>query len=560
MAQKEKLMSKSNRLPHMGKLGIAILETRVKNLIGDDAIKILKKPVDDKDLEKALSSALNNTENRFRQEFPDKDLSDALLNLPLADLPSFQESVQEFYSHPTSSSLQRIVKFQFERDYPQLDSKRIEFATNSYFEILQEELILISDDIQRKLISFAILGIDKSLKLINEGDRLYSNFSREQDLSRNILVREFQTLVNERTRNFVGREYIFKAIDDLIASPEFASGYILIHGEPGIGKTSIIAQLVKTHGYLHHFNISTQNIRSTSSFLSNICSQLILRFELKHTKLPEDATKDSGFLNKLLAEVSEQKTNEPIIILIDALDEVDDLGLSPNSNRLYLPPSLPDNIYIIVTTREQVNYRLLVDNRQDIYIRDDDPRNVEDVYAYIKKFIDENESLLLRRASTWTSLKSEFIDVLAKNSQGNFMYLVHILRDIRDGKMDVLSSGNIQNLPVGLRQYYQRHWQSMRAKDKELFDKYEKPIICILATVKEPIVFEQLSEWTHLFDLDIRQTLDKWREFLNINTNAQGKQVYRIYHTSFQDFLSEEVGLKPFHELIVTSALGKIKY
>lgn len=553
-------MPKSNRLPHIGKLGIAILETRVKNLIGDDAIKILKRPVNDKDLEKALSSALNNTENRFRQEFPDKDLSDALLNLPLADLPSFQESVQEFYSHPTSSSLQRIVKFQFERDYPQLDSKRIEFATNSYFEILQEELILISDDIQRKLISFAILGIDKSLKLINEGDRLYSNFSREQDLSRNILVREFQTLVNERTRIFVGREYIFKAIDDLIASPEFASGYILIHGEPGIGKTSIIAQLVKTHGYLHHFNISTQNIRSTSSFLSNICSQLILRFELKHANLPEDATKDSGFLNKLLAEVSEQKTNRPIIILIDALDEVDDLGLSPNSNRLYLPPSLPDNIYIIVTTREQVNYRLLVDNRQDIYIRDDDPRNVEDVYAYIKKFIDENESLLLRRASSWTSLKSEFIDVLAKNSQGNFMYLVHILRDIRDGKMDVLSSGNIQNLPVGLREYYQRHWQSMQAKDKELFDKYEKPIICILATVKEPIVFEQLSEWTHLFDLDIRQTLDKWREFLNINTNAQGKQVYRIYHTSFQDFLSEEVGLKPFHELIVASALGKIKY
>ena len=63
-------MPKSDRLPNLGKLGLSILEARVKNLIGEDAIKVLKKPVEDKDLEKALSDALNTTEIRFRQEFP----------------------------------------------------------------------------------------------------------------------------------------------------------------------------------------------------------------------------------------------------------------------------------------------------------------------------------------------------------------------------------------------------------------------------------------------------------------------------------------------------------
>ena len=553
-------MPKSDRLPNLGKLGLSILEARVKNLIGEDAIKVLKKPVEDKDLEKALSDALNTTEIRFRQEFPHKDLGDALLDLPLKNLPSFQKSVQEFYAHPNSLSLHRMVRSQFEMDYPRLDSKMKEFATNSYLEILQEELILVSDEIQRKLISFAILGIDKSLKLISKGDTLFSKFAGDQDLSQNILVREFQTLVNERTRNFVGREYIFDAIANQIASSEFPSGYILVHGEPGIGKTSIIAQLVKSQGYLHHFNISTQNIRSISRFLSNICSQIILRFDLDYNQLPENATKDSGFLIKLLSEASEQKTNRPIIILIDALDEVDDLGLSPNSNRLYLPSALPDNVYFIVTTREQANYRLLVDNRQDIYIKDNDPKNTEDINTYIKKYVDENESLLSKRTPSWGNFKSELVNTLTIKSQGNFMYLVHVLRDIRDGKILLLSSDHIKNLPVGLRQYYQRHWQLMRAQDKNYFDAYEKPIICILATVKESIDFDQLLEWTHLSDIEIRQTMDKWREFLNIDINTQGKQVYRIYHTSFQDFLSEEVGLKPFHELIVESALRKIKF
>jgi len=71
------------------------------------------------------------------------------------------------------------------------------------------------------------------------GDVIFQLFA-QATLARHIRVHEFQTLVNERTRNFVGREFISKAIDRLLQDPNFPSGYIVIRGEPGIGKTSLI--------------------------------------------------------------------------------------------------------------------------------------------------------------------------------------------------------------------------------------------------------------------------------------------------------------------------------
>jgi hypothetical protein len=102
------------------------------------------------------------------------------------------------------------------------------------------------------------------------GDVIFQLFAQAPVLSRHIHVREFMSLVSERTRGFVGRVFIFKAIDDLLKDPEFRSGYIVISGEPGIGKTYLLAQMVMQTGCVHHFNIASQNIRSTRDFLDNI--------------------------------------------------------------------------------------------------------------------------------------------------------------------------------------------------------------------------------------------------------------------------------------------------
>ena len=552
------MTNKSKKIPHLGKLSIAILESHLKNIVGGEAIKELRVPLEEAKLKKTLEDTLVQTENRFVSEYQDKELCQAILQLPIANLLSLQEAIRKFYDRPTDPALEKTLRNQLRKDFSNLESDSINLAVKEYMKILREELVSNDDKISKKLVALEILGIGKNIGHIMEGEILYKKFTKVSELSQNIRVHEFQTLISNRTQNFIGRDFVFKKIDNIINDPEFPSGYVVISGEPGIGKTSLMAQLVKVGGFVHHFNIALQNIRSAQDFLSNICAQLIIRFELNHSSLPNNATKDSGFFVQLLAEASEKYPNDHIIVLIDALDEAEDSG--PVSNRLYLPPSLPNRVFIITTIRSKAEYYLQVDNRKDIFIHDKDINNSKDIRNFIISFIAENNKKMTGVINHWGIDESKFIEILTQKSEGNFMYLVHVLGDIRDERLNADKLNSIHDLPVGLREYYQRHWRAMRDIDKNNFEKYQKPIICILATAREPVTIEKVSEWIELPQSSIKTTINEWMEFLNEDRQINGELTYRIYHTSFQDFLRDEIGLDTYRTLIVDKAFSKIKW
>jgi hypothetical protein len=104
--------------------------------------------------------------------------------------------------------------------------------TNQEGQIVQGSQTNVAGNVQGPVLSGQFAG---PVTVITGAD-LFSCFAQAPALSRYIRAREFQTLVNERTRNFVGREFIFRATDDIVRDPEFPSGYIVISGEPGIGK------------------------------------------------------------------------------------------------------------------------------------------------------------------------------------------------------------------------------------------------------------------------------------------------------------------------------------
>src|SRR5262249_20664764 len=247
----------------------------------------------------------------------------------------------------------------------------------------------------------------------------------------------------------------------------------------------------------------------------------------------------------------------------------EDVNLPPGANRLFLPPSLPAGVYFVVSTREESDYRLFADPRRDIYLRDDDPRNLEDVRTYVREYIDAIGERLRPRIEQWAVSDEEFADVLTAKSEGNFMYLVHVLRDVASGAITAATVDDIQKLPQGLRDYYRRHWKEMRSADAEQFRRYQQPVVCLLATAREPVSAAQLLEWTRHFwrsqnwdanALDtfaVKDVLVAWREFLN-KDEVGGEIRYRVYHASFQDFLADEVGLDTYHVTIGETALAKI--
>jgi hypothetical protein len=270
-------------------------------------------------------------------------------------------------------------------------------------------------------------------------------------LATRVRTREFGTLVRERTRTFVGREFVFDAIREALDDEGFRSGYVVLRGEPGIGKTAIVAQLVKDLACVHHFNIAPLGIRSAEAFLANVCAQLILRYGLDYASLPPEATKDGGFLAGLLEEVASVPANLPVVVAVDALDESEDAGAATGANRLFLPPHLPDRVYFVVSARDGADSGLYVDARRDIDLRDDDARNVDDVRTYVRQYVDTNRDRMTPRIEQWAIPEDEFVSVLTQKSAGNFMYLVHVLRDIRDGVLNSSTVDDIRKLPRGLR-------------------------------------------------------------------------------------------------------------
>jgi len=374
----------------------------------------------------------------------------------------------------------------------------------------------------------------------------------EPAVADSIRAPEFATLVDERTRGFVGREFVFDEVQRVLQGDESPSGYVVIRGEPGIGKTAIAAQLVKANGWVHHFNVAQQGIRSPRDFLRNVCAQLIARHGLDHTALAADAGEDSGFFSRLLKEASDR--TKPVVIVVDALDEAEDTGLPPAANRLFLPKVLPEGVFMILTTREDHDYRLDVDRATDIWLRDDDPANQADVRCFVDRFVEEHGEAMAPRIAAWGLDGPAFAEQLTSLSEGNFMYLVYVLPDIEAGRLTPENAGDIGELPRGLRSYYQRHWREMRDADRQRFEDEQRPVLCMLAIAREPVTLAQVGAWTALEPSRVRGVVNEWRQFLNESAGG----AFRVYHRSFADFLDAEEDLAYYHRRIADAALAKV--
>jgi hypothetical protein len=364
------------------------------------------------------------------------------------------------------------------------------------------------------------------------------------------LRRSFDALMRDKLRGFVGRQFVFDAMDGFLRHND--SGYFVIRALPGIGKSALMAKLVNDRGYVHHFNIASQNIRSTRVFLENACAQLIDRYELEIDEIPHRAFEDSGFMMQCLGEAAADPKNHPIVLAVDALDESDRLGLAATVNVLYLPSSLPEGVYVVVTTRPLDDLRLSVAQVQVLDLEADSEGNLQDITTYIEAYV-EREGMQ-KRLETWGVSAEQFVTALRTKSQGNFMYLYYVLPAIEDGRF---VKGALDELPEGLMAYYRRHWRQMREGNEAEFDQVYEPIVCILGVAQEPVTAQQIANWTKLERGQVKESIRLWREFLE-EEQVDKERHYRIYHASFQDFLKEQVDLVLYDDMIADYYLALV--
>ncbi|WP_174783352.1 MULTISPECIES: NACHT domain protein [unclassified Dolichospermum] len=352
---------------------------------------------------------------------------------------------------------------------------------------------------------------------------------------------EFQSLITEKIESFCGRKFVFAAFEKFINTNK--KGYFTVIGDAGVGKSTITAKYVFDHKTICYFNNLQENRNSPELFLESIRQQLINRYQLTNV--------DKDDLSTLLGKVTEKiTTNEKLIIVVDALDEVKQ---EPGGeNILYLPKTLPDNVYFFLTRRryEPTKERLYAEGlkKESLDLTDSqyDKENQHDIQEYIR-FRLKNDPEHQDGLQTWIKTKNitdnAFVNELATKSENNFMYLRYVLPAIAEGKYDDL---NLTQLPQGLQNYYQTHWERMKMNDSS--EKMRVMILFILVEIGTPISGEMLFEIVNEDECNVQNILNEWIEYLKPQTIDEDI-CYSIYHASFLDFLKAKKEFKPTRRL-----------
>jgi len=288
-------------------------------------------------------------------------------------------------------------------------------------------------------------------------DKLVGQLQKRQAVPAN-----FASLIATLREDFQGRGFVFAAIEEFLQQQ--SQGYFILEADPGVGKSAILAEYVWRNGCVAYFNRLSEGITSATDFLKSVCTQLIERYGLNYQlPLHPDNTSNGNFLSMLLTEMSGQLAGEKLVIAVDALDEVNLQSQSGGANVLYLPGSLPEGVYFIVSKRPE-NLPLLLSAPQKLFDLMLYPgQSLEDVRLFVGKRAQRE------KVRGWIAEKgatvAEFVESVARKSENNFMYLKYVLDDIEGGKYDDV---NLESLPQGLMPYYYLHWQRMGMNVKPL--------------------------------------------------------------------------------------------
>lgn len=356
---------------------------------------------------------------------------------------------------------------------------------------------------------------------------------------------KFQALIDRTLKRFVGRRFVFDAIEDFFSSN--SNGYFTIVGEPGIGKSTILAKYITDTQCVGHFFIRWGGRNKVEQFLRSICNQLLERYNLGYASLPDRATNDGDFLDELLHKVSKLlKPGERLVIAVDALDEVEKKREEEVRNLCYLPRYLPDNVFFLLTRRPFIaeEERLFVDAPKLNFNLWKYPQESEkDVKDYIRLFLvdPEFENGLSQWIEARNMSKEEFTELLAQKSNNNFMYLRCVLSEIAKGAKSIYKDTALKALPIDLQDYYEEHWK-LKGMNTER-ERYKVVIICILLELLEQISCELIADIAEEDIGKVQELLDDWHEFFN-QEELEEQICYSIYHFSYVEFLDKKLEQK----------------
>lgn len=334
---------------------------------------------------------------------------------------------------------------------------------------------------------------------------------------------------------YVGRGWLEREVKAFLL--EHDRGYFILEAEAGLGKTTFLAHLVHTYGWVRHFCGLKSGAQTVEGALKGIMGQLALAYELDFGAgvcVRPASHQQPANLHELFGRAAEaNRTGQKIVLIIDALDQAE---TPDHENALGLPFSLPKGVYIIAAQRPAaVTLKLNPDMPQRFYtLAADDERNEQDVRRFLEQAV--TWPGVARALARGGASAEQLIDTLVKKCSGVWVYLYFVMHEIEGGRRTLTQL----DLPDGLAKYYLDCWTRERSRSIENWDRLWLPLLAELAARWEPVTIEELcASAGHLADRREAGRLmeEEWCAFIHASGRDEERR-YRFYHATLHEFFA----------------------
>ena len=336
----------------------------------------------------------------------------------------------------------------------------------------------------------------------------------------------FKQRIDELTEVFKGRIEERKLIHEFTTQSE--KGFLFIYGNPGIGKSALLAQVAKelksnrseTSPVVFEYFIRRNTVFSSPEKLLDYFNENI---ELNYsTKFPSGtgfAEKKTFFIERL-RKLSSSSMKRRLIILIDGLDE----AIDEEKNILKcLTAEIFNNVLFILGSRklsvvEQFYGSIAAENKKQIEIGG---LSAGDIRAMLYDITDKY------------AIEDQFVRKILERSEGNPLYVRLLCNSMEEGEISLNESSK---LPSTLNDFYSDFMRRISARsDGNMLLK----ALYVFAGAKDFLTYKQLELILDVGEADAQKIIYELREFLFENPITEFED-YQLFHESFRGYLKLE--------------------
>ncbi len=383
---------------------------------------------------------------------------------------------------------------------------------------------------------------------------------------------DFSPFLELKRDQFTGREWLFDEIDLWRLRRDERA--LLITGDPGIGKSAIVAELVHQNpgGQVIAYHCCQADrvetlrperfIRSLAAMIASRLPEFAEQLEIPSVRdgLSQESCETdpvSAFEEGILIPLQNLPAPEEGVryLLVDALDESLTLAGEGDPRRSIIGilagnlDRMPPWMRIVATTRNENGILNRLAGLRAHCLEATDPRNLEDLDLYLAQRLQTPQ---LRKRLKDSGMEASSVSItLREKGNGNFLYVVEAVRAMERSTAPL---DWINRLPGGLNGLYIQFFDRLFQHDSETTFAAVRPLLQVVVAAREPLTADQLAEATGMNrEEELPRWLRRFRQYLppRITSVEDGAVTYAVYHKSLEDWL-----VIPDHDYFVSPAMG----